>query len=366
MPTLTSLNAFAADDAASEMVAAKRELILLNHTDTEIPNPRHYVFRDGYVKGLYVDTGDTFSIKTPSFGHIVNQNPSKPERVVTVEKWGPQGVLLNVKDEKVLEVFSANEGNVFFGHTVFTQDGSIQINTEEDYDRTKGFLVLRDTKDLRVMGMLETHGNGTHECRSIDGGKTIMVCNGGMKNRTPNLSWIDLKSGKLMHQVKLDPAKDVRYSHFDVSYDGWICVSGISDPASKKKSFELVVFISPQGKVMSPKIPPPVAAKMTFEGLSIAFLGKSGLVAVTFSFDNLLLIFDYKTQVLVGAMSLQGPHGVLPIVNAEDDKDIGMIVSMAARKKLITVEKHEGGRPEVKDFNSEFGGNGIHMTRVYV
>lgn len=340
-----------------------REYLLLCNTEIAPPAPRKYAPRPGTLNAMDIGSGEVFSVPVPFFGHIAIQNPAQPEQVVLFEQWGTRSALIDIKDRKLLNVASTDYGKTFLGHAVFTEDGSLLVDTEENKAQTQGFLVLRDTTHMNVVETITSYGVAPHECRSLDQGKTLMVANAGHGHETPNVSWVDVKSGKLLHQVEI-PASDVLYAHLNISHDGWMCVVGTNSVYSKKKSFDLVTFISPDGKVLPPKLPEPVAAKLRNEALSIAFLGNSGLVAVTLPSDNLLLIFDYKTQMLVQAMGLPAPNGILYDTHKPDD-EADMIVSLSGTRKMVEIVGKKNTPTVIESIETEFGGNGLHLSRVY-
>lgn len=354
---------FAADAAAAEINKHLREYIILCDTDQDFPQPKDVHIRvshPGSVRGLDVASGEVFSIDLPFFGHTVNQHPLHPEQVVTFEKWGHRGALLDLKDRKVLMDINPAEDNTFFGHAAFNADGGIMAVTENNYDATQGLLTFRDTSDYKTIQKYSSYGLLPHECRTPDHGKTIMVVNKGGDNSPPNLSWIDWNSGRLLNKVEFPADNNVLYGHCDLSHDNWVCASGLATSHSK----DMVLFVSPDGRVLPPALPEDITRKMKGEALSIAFLGRSGLVAVTVTLANLVLLIDYKTQRLVEAVPIANPHGVLPS-RYPDDTEISMLVTSYEKRNLSSITL-ESGKPDIKTVSSEFGGLGSHLTRLYL
>jgi hypothetical protein len=313
------------------------------------------------IIAIDVETGDVTPIPIPIYGHIVNQNPSKRQHLVSFEKWGRQGVLVDMKDRKVLAQIESSPSNIFFGHCAFNSAGSIMLTTEDNPYQPHGKLVIRDALTLKAIESLDSFGANPHECRSPDGGKTVMVVNGGYPGADPDLSWVDLQSGKLQNQINLRSV-GVTYSHGDISSDNWVCVSGLRiriQPLS-----DLIVFISPYGEVLRPVFPKDIARRMKGEALSIAFLDNTPLVAVTLPLSNMMLVINYKTQTLVEAIPLKEPHGVLPLAQKEGT-DFRWLVSLATTK-MLTVDKptgHEVLKSVVEDRNSNYCS---HLSRIYI
>lgn len=356
-------NAVATDLFAGEADAGLREYLLLADSEVDVV-ANSGISHPGTIKILDVQAGETASIDLPLFGHIVNQNPKHLTQAVTFEKWGSQGALIDIKDQKILSLIDAKTNAIFFGHSTFSPDGNILVCTEQDKDGTKGTLVLREMSNFKIVGELPSYGRSPHECRSFDGGKTIVVANTGAGQETANVSWVDYQSGKLLRKVAF-PANRALFSHLDISYDGWMCVSAgsISDD-EHSRPHKLIVFISPEGKVFWPHIPKELKKRIKGEALSIAFLGRSGFAAVTVPLTNLLLIMDYKKQSVVGVIQMDMPKGVLPVSN-QSGHDRELLVSLGRSRQLLDVNFSNEKGGTIKPYVKDFGGSGSHMTRIF-
>lgn len=324
----------------------------------------------GAILALDVASGDTVSVPVTFFGHIVNQNPVRPRQLVSFERWGRQGALVDLLDRKVIARAEASDSNMFFGHAVFNAEGSILITTEDDFHVPQGKLVLRDAATLKIIQKMDSYGLRPHECRSPDQGKTVMVVNGGYQNAAPNLTWIDVQSGKLVSQIELGAPNHVMYTHCDISPDHWICVAGTYNITGlpNKEFEELVVFISPDGRVLKPALPKDIMRKIQQttiqEALSIAFLGQSDLAAITIPYSNMVLVFDYKKQNLVEVVTLQHPQGVLPTA-PRNDADANMLVSLADGK-MVSVARHKGKPAATRVVETGKSNYNAHLSRIYV
>ena len=355
---------------AEEATPRGRELILLCDSDTDIEANNHLrVTNPGSIKIYDVESGEVSAIELPFFGHIVNQHPKYSEQAVTFEKWGKRGALVDLKNKKILSMLEPADGKTFFGHAAFSTDGSAMVTTENNYEETEGLLAFRDTSDMKIVGKYSSYGMIPHECRTPDNGKTIMVVNKGDKKQATNpkksvsnLAWIDWNSGKLINKVEFNRYSNVLYGHCDVSFDSWVCVSGLS---VEDKFFDMIVFISPDGHVHPAKLPKDIVTQMKGEALSIAFLGKSGLVGVTVTKANLVLLIDYKKQTLVDAVSIGVPNGILPILDGNDTEP-SMWVSSKKNRNIAAISMKKGAAPDVKTVSTNFGGIGTHLSRIFI
>lgn len=346
--------------------ALQKEFFVLCDTDKEIIGNRDnvtLVTHSGSVNMLNASSGEIVTIDTPFFGHSVCQNPLRPHQLATFEKWGRRGALIDLKEKTVIAAAEAMEGNVFFGHAVFADDGCALIVAEDNYGRSQGQLVLRDPVTLKPIQKISSHGVEPHDCQSAKDGKSVMVVNEGFQDELANLAWVETASGKLLHKVMLDIEPGALFAHMSITHDGWICVTGFHRPYNEAANGRLV-FISPDGTVMKHKIPADVVAKLHGEVLSIAFLGQSGLVGITVPDSNMVIVLNYKTGELIHALNIPKPKGILNNLMAPDNSFYVTSISERNMRKITLMP--DGSAPDIQIEKTAFGGLGSHMARIYV
>lgn len=361
---------------------ARREFLMFCDTDRAFNIRGTNLQTDpGTIKGLDVVSGENFAIDIPFFGHAIIQNPALPHQFFTLEKWGRRGALVDTQTKKILSSIENEQGNVFFGHGSYTQDGAFFMTSESTYDQDEGAMVVRDTKTLQIVRSIPIYGYNPHECRLLQDGKTILIANqGSPRHQTlPNLAWIDYDTGKLLKSIEVTPplpagahdkSFDGSFAHFDVAHDNWICCGGAGSSSAKdSKANDLndphavIGFISPQGKVCYPNIPPRLVPHMLGEGLSVNVLGQTGLCAITISEGNLCLVFDYKTQELKHVIHLAKVKGVLPL---RDTPDAGNGVILLSQHRLSQADFRLGSKPIPSAYNTTVHGRGAHIARIYI
>ena len=313
----------------------------------------------GWVKVLDVASGESIRIDIPFFGHSIVQNPAHPEQLVVFEKWGLRGAMVDVKEKALLATTESMEDNIFFGHLAFNSDASLLVATEANYrlGSDDGFLVIRDPSTLKVVTRHSSYGPIPHQCRTIDNGKTIVVLNQPVGLVPGNLAWIDFESGRLLNKI---PLSLIMYGHFSISHDGWICVGGTLEKGQR----DLIIFISPEGKIFPMSIPDTVVEQINGEALSIEYLNRGDLVGITLPSADLVLVMDYKKQTVLHSVQVKSPKGLLP-----GTADMGglqnMIVSSYKDRNLLSIETTKD-RPETTVIDSPFGGFASHITRFYI
>ncbi|MEM7504504.1 MAG: DUF1513 domain-containing protein [Pseudomonadota bacterium] len=161
-------------------------------------------------------------------GHEVVIAPDRKTATVVARRPRTSLVQIRLDDGAIIGRAEAAAGRHFYGHGVYTGDGALLFTTENDFERTRGVVTVRDASNLRVVEEFDSHGVGPHEMRWLSDGHTLAVANGGiathprtgraklnLDSMRPNLAYIDVRSGELIGRV--DP--DYRYNsvrHLDV------------------------------------------------------------------------------------------------------------------------------------------------------
>lgn len=364
-PLLVPFSAMA-ESGVADSVSKGRELLLMCDTDHAQPQMGSYAPIPGRVCAFDVKSGDEMVIETPFYGHTVNQNAVHLEQVASIQKWGTLGAILNIKSKSIINFIHAVDSRMFFGHCLFSADGKTLVCTEANIDEKDGLLVLRSVPDMKIIGQMSSYGKLPHECHSFNGGKTIVTANCHTEAGFGNVAWVDFQSGKLLKKVTFDK-QNFAPSHMDMSHDGWFCFGGRQynkDP-ERKDAKDLISFISPSGEVFIPKIPDDISKRSSGEALSISFVGKTGLVAITIPESNLLLMINYKKQTLVEAFDLKFPKGVLGLSD-EDGNQSGVFVSVPEAKELLTILCGKNQKTSSGPVYKNVRVNGSHMTRGYI
>lgn len=129
--------------------------------------------------------------------------------------------------------FSSPADRHFYGHGTFSPDGRLLYATENDFEGARGIVGVYDaTAGFRRIGEFPSFGIGPHDMAFLDGGRTLIVANGGIEThpdfgRTklnlgsmkPSLAFIDSASGTLIEKHAL-PARLSRLSTRHVAEDG--------------------------------------------------------------------------------------------------------------------------------------------------
>ena len=371
----------------SEAFALNQAQLFLALCDTGNPPPLTpdavTVTDPGSIRLFNLASKKVQAIPLPFFGHAVTQNPQQPNHLVTFEKWGKRAALVDLRASSIIATAEPLEGNIFFGHAVYTPDGSMLINTESADAPSGGQIVFRDPLTLKIIKTEPSFGRRPHECLILKNSQTLLVANEGsglltsdetdLKN--PVLAWIDLQSGRLQHRTQFIPdgsknlsdAVSGGYAHILSTFDGWVICGGAKDIEGsnpvKDKPYAMIAFVSPEGEVFEPELSDDLRTRMRGEALSLCVLGESGLAAVTIPAGNMCFIFDYKTQKL------------LHVIDTPDGKGAASIPSLVTGHESFVISSARGflkanfgqdGNGDISVFSSDFRGHGSHISLLSI
>ena len=172
-------------------------------------------------------------------GHDVTRSPSSDLCVAFARRPGIFAVVFDRSKGAIVTTLTSPEGRHFFGHGIFSADGKTLYATENDYDNYAGVIGVYDASDgFRRVGEFPTHGIDPHELTLIEGGKTLIIANGGIKTHPdhgrdklnldhmePSLVFIDTKHGQLIEKQALpDAMRQLSTRHLDVDSSGTVWI----------------------------------------------------------------------------------------------------------------------------------------------
>jgi hypothetical protein len=265
--------------------------------------------------------------------HGIHRNPIDKNRLAVFEKRGPGACEYDLNTRQIVRPIPVVKGRYFYGHGAYSIDGSLIYSTETILKTGDGVIAVRDAKTLKILGKFPTYGKEPHECKLIDGGRTMVVTNGGgnMQGDTPNVTYIDVTSEKMLEKVELTNAR-FNTGHVSVSSTGSLVV--LSAPrAGLGKQYLGGVSIRPHGGAMvSIGSPLDVTQRMQGEALSVAIHSAAGVAAVTHPDANMVTIWSLRDQSLIKVIELEKARGV------ELTSDMkNFVISYGATANLIKV-----------------------------
>jgi hypothetical protein len=282
------------------------------------------------IARLSVDGRVTAEAKMPGRPHAIALSADGSMAAAAARRPGTYLLVLGTKTLEPVATITAAPGRHFYGHTVFSPDGSLLYATENDYDGQRGVIGIYDlTSGGARLGEMSSHGTGPHDIRLHPDGHTLIVANGGIATHpdaprvklnlatmAPNLSFVDRASGTCVASATL-PAADHQLSirHLSVSPTGRIAV-GMQFQGPRLLHPPLLAIAdtdggSPERLVLSTlDMPQDSLKRMKGYCGSVAFDRSGRFIAATSPRGGLAVFFDMRDRKFLTAVDLSDCCGV--------------------------------------------------------
>jgi hypothetical protein len=164
---------------------------------------------------------DLAVLALPDRGHSFAIDATGERAVVFGRQPGFFALAFSLADGHQLGSLALPAERHFFGHGVFSSDGSRLFATENDFANGSGVIGVYDARagaKWKRLGEFVTGGIGPHEVVLMPDGGTLCVANGGLLthpdygkeplNRAtmrPSLAYLDAGNGRLLERIELPP-----------------------------------------------------------------------------------------------------------------------------------------------------------------
>jgi hypothetical protein len=185
-------------------------------------------------------TSELFNFDLPDRGHKVALSPTGHAVAVFARRPGTFLVVLDAVTGATAAQIESEPGRHFFGHGVFSADGSRLFSTENDIAGERGLIGVRDATDgYRKIAEWPTHGVEPHDILLLPDGATLAVANGGLLTRpetgraklnratmAPSLVYVDAADGRLIAEHRLPPEHhQLSVRHLACAADGYLALT---------------------------------------------------------------------------------------------------------------------------------------------
>lgn len=192
-----------------------------------------------HLVGLSAEGALRFSCPLPGRGHAAAAHPQRPEVIAFARRPGRFADVIDCRTGHPLSRLQPPSGHHFYGHGVFTADGSHLFTTENDYEAARGVIGIwaAAAGGYRRLASFSAGGIGPHDIVLRKTGQTdqLVVANGGIETHPdsgraklnlpqmrPNLSLLSL-DGTLIDQMELGPELHLNsIRHLALAPDGTI------------------------------------------------------------------------------------------------------------------------------------------------
>lgn len=303
-----------------------------------------------------LDRDELVRIPVDFLPHGFTTKPGAPHLAVVFEKRGPGAALLDLAARRAVGKIRARSDRAYYGHGLFTGDGAHLLSVEIDLATRAGLLSVRETATFKEVDVFPTHGDSPHDCVAIDGGKTLVITNGGgeVGGADPCVTYVDVASRKLLEKVTFSDPK-INAGHVAISADGTLAiVSAPRDGLPRETSAGGISARTPRRRAERMRGPDAVMAQVVGESLSVKIHEPTGIVGVTNPSGGIVTFWDLRARKFLAAHRCEAPRGI------ELTRDGTAFVITHGRQGAITLVAVDRLRPIERAFG-EFRLSGSHI-----
>jgi uncharacterized protein len=283
---------------------------------------------------------DIRNIPTNFFPHGFAVDPLNKKRLIAFEKIGAGACEIDLQTSRTNRLIANIPNRLFYGHGVFSIDGTKLFSTETSPNTGEGFIGLRDGKTLAYINDFPSFGSHPHDCCLSADGKVLVVTNGGDAaggHHRPNLSYIDIASKKLLDQL---PIADNAFNAGHVQLDPTGNALVISAPRRGLTPDNLgaIHLRTGTGELKRVGTKNTVSDMITGEALSAVIVPEKDLFIVTHPTPGLVTCWTLSSLELRKSISLPRVRG---IALTDDRQEIVLAYgpqANIARYRLSTLE----------------------------
>ncbi|RYE07473.1 MAG: DUF1513 domain-containing protein [Hyphomicrobiales bacterium] len=280
-----------------------------------------------YGAALITETGKLVaSIDLPARGHDVTFSPIAGRAVVFARQPGTFAVVFDPEGREAPLTLTSAEGRHFFGHGVFSPDGTLLYATENDFENARGVIGVFDVRaGYKRIGEFDTYGTGPHEILLLPDGVTFAVANGGIETHpdygraelnldtmAPSLCFVDRRDGSLIGQLKLSDdlhQLSIRHMAVDARNRVWF---GCQFRGEAARHPQLVGYATLDGEIRLIELPDGTLRDLRNYVGSLAASADGGMIAVSSPEGDTILAIDAEAAKPAAFQLLKSGCGIAP------------------------------------------------------
>ncbi|NQZ90342.1 MAG: DUF1513 domain-containing protein [Colwellia sp.] len=179
-----------------------------------------------FVSAIDLQGNEVSRIALPARGHDAIDIAGKSGRaIVFARRPGLFAFDVDFISGRIVHQIEPEKGYHFYGHGVISTKNNSLLTSENHYGTGNGYIVERDLSNYQIINRYRSGGIGPHQIALMSDDETLVIANGGIKTHPeqprkklnldsmkPNLSYLNLASGKIIEQHKLDnPQLSIRH-----------------------------------------------------------------------------------------------------------------------------------------------------------
>ncbi len=267
-----------------------------------------------------------FRTSLPDRGHDIAIRPGSPDLVAFARRPGNWAAIIDRRTGAVSRVITAPPGRHFYGHGVFSADGSLLYATENRMATGEGLLGLYEpASGYRRIGEMPSFGVGPHDLAFLPGQARMVVANGGIRTHPdtgreilnkdamePSLAIIDPRGQTVLASVDLGPSlKGLSIRHLAVSPAGET-VFGCQFEGDRDEMPALVGILTPDGRTRFLDMPEDDLDAMENYVGSVTLDATGRIAAATSPKGNTIAWWDLETGRYLGRRRMSDVCGIAP------------------------------------------------------
>ncbi|PVY69979.1 hypothetical protein C8D92_1109 [Tamilnaduibacter salinus] len=266
-----------------------------------------------------------FRTTVPERCHGGCHHPSGHHAILFARRPGRHFYVLDTRSGELTHHIAAGEAYHFYGHGVFSPDGTRLYTTMNHYPSGKGIVrVFNAANGYTIAGDIELDGVGPHELRLHPDGNTLVVALGGIRTHpdygraklnldtmAPALLLVDRHSGAVQHRIS-PSHHQLSCRHLDIGPEG-IVVAGFQFQGPEWEPIPLIATLDTRTlQYREIQLPDKAALALRQYTASVACHEGSPLAAITAPRGDQVLIIDRLHSMHLGTHPLTDVSGAAP------------------------------------------------------
>lgn len=255
------------------------------------------------------------SIPLDFLAHGITPCPHEAHHYVLFEKHGPGACVIDVAARRVVKTIAPGHARQFYGHGVFSSDGSLLYCTETHVaDHKRGYIAVRDGRSLDLVGEFPSFGVAPHDCMLTEDGRTLVVSNGGSRygraDDRPSVAWVDVRSQTLLERHEI-PDPTINAGHLAMTREGDLAVVSAPREGLDQARRRGGIVVHPRGGELTVvREPAKLLDGMLGETLSVAIHEPTRILGATSPLGDIVAYFRLDDGSLVGSHRVPNPRGI--------------------------------------------------------
>lgn len=235
----------------------------------------------------------------------------------------------------------------FYGHAVFTNDGTRLITQENHYPTGEGKITVREWPSGAVLAEYSSGGVGPHESVLAPKG-TLIIANGGLRTHPdndreilnlesmqPNVSYLSLETGEILNQASHEPAlHKLSIRHLDVNPEGVVAL-GFQYQGEIWENVPLVALSTQDSNQLEYlEMPEHIRARFKQYCGSVCFDAAGTTLAISTPRGGFVAYWDVPTRKFLGVDNCRDVCGLVATQNTGE-----FVMTSGSGKQLISAPR---------------------------